>query len=91
MIFPRSTIPRHANAYSPLWDVQLGAYTAKAIANGKNKRQTDENEILNAVGKSDITGPGGAAYGSVFVVNCPPIAFVEGRPIKDLTSNVFNR
>ena len=89
--FPSLDDPRHANAYSPLWDVQLGAYSQKAITAGHDKRQTDENEILNAVGNGDITGPGGAAYGSVFVVNCPPIAFVDQRPVKDLTSNVFNR
>ena len=89
--FPSLDDPRHANAYSPLWDVQLGAYSKKAIAAGHNKRQTDENEILNAVGNGDITGPGGAPYGSVFAVNCPPVAFVDQRPNKDLTSNVFNR
>lgn len=89
--FPSLDDPRHANAYSPLWDVQLGEYAQKAIAAGRDKRQTDENEILNAVGNGDLTGPGGAAYGSVFAVNCPPIAFVDQRPVKDRVSNVFNR
>ncbi|MGA9271920.1 MAG: hypothetical protein WBV67_00380, partial [Candidatus Cybelea sp.] len=74
--FPSLDDPRHANAYSPLWDVQLGVWTNAAVAASKNVRQTDENQILNLVGDGDITGPGGAPYGSAFVVNCPPVAFV---------------
>jgi hypothetical protein len=89
--FPSLDDPRHASAYSPLWDVQLGEWTQKAIAEGKNTRQTDENEILNLVGRGYITGPGGSAYGSVFVVNCPPVAFIDQRPTKDTAENVFNR
>jgi hypothetical protein len=89
--FPSLDDPRHANAYSPLWDVQLGVWNAEAAAKGKNVRQTDENEILNLVGEGYLTGPGGAPYGSAFVVNCPPVAYVDQRPDKDLTTNVFNR
>ncbi len=89
--FPSLDDPRHANAYSPLWDVQLGAWTAAAAKAGKNTRQTDENQILNLVGEGDLTGPGGAPFGSVFVVNCPPVAYVDQRPDKDLAENVFNR
>ncbi|MGC1759745.1 MAG: hypothetical protein WA742_10350 [Candidatus Cybelea sp.] len=89
--FPSLDDPRHANAYSPLWDVQLGVWTNAAVAAGKNVRQTDENQILNLVGDGDITGPGGAPYGSAFVVNCPPVAFVDQRPSADLAQNVFNR
>jgi hypothetical protein len=89
--FPSLDDPRHANAYSPLWDVQLGVWTASAVKSGKNVRQTDENQILNLVGDGDLTGPGGAPYGSAFVVNCPPVAYVDQRPDKDLADNVFNR
>ena len=89
--FPSLDDPRHANAYSPLWDVQLGFWTKSAIASGKNVRQTDENQILNLVGEGYLTGPGGLAYGSAFDVNCPPVAFVDQRPDKDLADNVFNR
>jgi hypothetical protein len=89
--FPSLDDPRHANAYSPLWDVQLGVWTASAVKSGKNVRQTDENQILNLVGEGYLTGPGGAPFGSVFVVNCPPVAYVNQRPDKDLASNVFNR
>jgi hypothetical protein len=89
--FPSLDDPRHANAYSPLWDVQLGVWTKSAAAAGKNTRQTDENQILNLVGEGYLSGPGGAPYGSAFDVNCPPIAYVDQRPDKDLASNVFNR
>lgn len=89
--FPSLDDPRHANAYSPLWDVQLGQWTKSAVAAGKNTRQTDENQILNLVGEGYLTGPGGAPYGSVFDVNCPPVAYVDQRPDKDLADNVFNR
>jgi hypothetical protein len=89
--FPSLADPRHSDAYSPLWDVQLGVWTQKAVDEHKNVRQTDENEILNLVGQGAITGPGGAAYGSVFAVNCPPVAFVDKMPTKDLAENVFNR
>jgi hypothetical protein len=89
--FPSLDDPRHANAYSPLWDVQLGQWTDKAVSDGKNTRQTDENEILNLVGQGYITGPGGSPYGGVFVVNCPPVAYVNNRPSADKAENVFNR
>jgi hypothetical protein len=89
--FPSLDDPRHANAYSPLWDVQLGVWTKSAVAAGKNTRQTDENQILNLVGEGYLTGPGGAAYGSAFDVNCPPVAYVDQRPDKDLAENAFNR
>ena len=89
--FPSLDDPRHANAYSPLWDVQLGVWSKSAAASGKNVRQTDENQILNLVGEGYLTGPGGAPYGSAFVVNCPPVAYVDQRPDKDLAANVFNR
>jgi hypothetical protein len=66
-------------------------WTKSAAAAGKNVRQIDENQILNLVGEGYLTGPGGAPYGSAFDVNCPPVAYVDQRPDKDLASNVFNR
>jgi len=30
--FPTLTDPRHADAYSPPWDAQLGLWTPKAVA-----------------------------------------------------------
>ncbi len=40
--FPTLSDPRHAQAYSPLWDAQLGQWTQKAINAGLNTRQIDE-------------------------------------------------
>jgi len=45
--FPTLSDPRHADAYSPLWDAQLGLWTPKAAATGLNKRQIDENQVFN--------------------------------------------
>lgn len=40
--FPTLSDPRHTQAYSPLWDAQLGLWTAKAKRLGLDKRQIDE-------------------------------------------------
>ena len=44
--FPTLKDPRHADAYSPLWDAQLGLWTPKAIREGLDKRQIDEVQML---------------------------------------------
>ncbi len=91
--FPTIADPRHSESYSPLWDAQLGQWTDKAVKAGLNTLQTDENQILNlAATRPDLlTGPGGAAYGSVgFVINCPVIAFTAAQPTKDLVDLVPN-
>src|SRR6266516_3928941 len=41
--FPTLRDPRHADAYSPLWDAQLGLWTDKAVKAGLNTSQIDEN------------------------------------------------
>ncbi|MBA2465881.1 MAG: hypothetical protein H0V42_13070 [Nocardioidaceae bacterium] len=82
--FPSLSDPRHANAYSPLWDAQVGTWTDKAIREKLNKRQTDENRILNLAAKRPdlLTGPLGAPYGAAgFVINCPTIAFTKEEPV----------
>lgn len=91
--FPTQSDPRHAFAYSPLWDAQVGEWTAKAVRLGLNTRQTDENEILNlAATRPDLlTGVGGAPYGATgFVINCPVIGFTDHRPVEDLVKPVRN-
>ena len=50
--FPTLASPRHADAYSPLWDAQLGLWTEKAIKLGIDKRQVDENTVLNLAANS---------------------------------------
>ncbi|MGI8587600.1 MAG: hypothetical protein ACR2M0_07945 [Chloroflexia bacterium] len=90
--FPTQADPRHANAYSPLWDAQVGVWTPQAIAQGRNKRQNDENAILKLAVDGWITGPNGMPYGSAgFVINCPVIGFMLQEPIKDLVPNPLPR
>jgi len=82
--FPSLADPRHANAYSPLWDAQVGQWSKKAVREKLNTRQDDENEILNlAANRPDLlTGPLGSPYGAGgFVINCPTVAFTEDEPV----------
>jgi len=68
-------IPTVATDYSPLWDLNVGEWTAEAISLGYRSRLNDEFAILGFVERGWVTGPGGTPYGSTgFIVNCP-IAF----------------
>src|SRR5262249_51354878 len=91
--FPTLADPRHAHAYSPLWDAQLGQWTDKAIKAGLNRRQIDEVVVFNlAATRPDlITGPDGAPYGSVGVdINCAVIGFIDNAPTANLADPVPN-
>src|SRR5262245_33441434 len=91
--FPTLADPRHAHAYSPLWDAQLGQWTDKAIRLGLNRRQIDEVEVFNleATRPDLITGPDRAAYGSVGVdINCAVIGFIDKAPTANLADPVPN-
>jgi len=91
--FPTLKDPRHSQAYSPLWDAQLGQWTQKAIDEGFNKRQIDENVVFNlAATRPDlITGPGGAPYGSVGIdINCAVIGFIDEAPTANLVEPAPN-
>src|SRR6266849_4638847 len=91
--FPTLRDPRHADAYSPLWDAQLGQWTQKAIDEGVNKRQIDENGVFNlAATRPDLsTGPGGAPYGSVGIdIHCAVIGFTKKAPTANLVDPVPN-
>jgi hypothetical protein len=86
--FPTLTDPRHADAYSPLWDAQLGLWTPKAIKEGLDTRQIDENQVFNlAATRPDLlTGVDPATgqpepYGSVGVdINCAVIGWSGSQP-----------
>jgi hypothetical protein len=90
--FPTLADPRHSNAYSPLWDAQLGLWTPKAVQEGLNKRQIDENVVFNlAATRPDLlTGVDPATgqpqpYGSVGVdINCAVIGFTNKAPTANL-------
>src|SRR5213083_1890277 len=91
--FPTLNDPRHAQAYSPLWDAQLGQWTQKAIQQGLDKRQIDEVQVFNlAATRPDlITGPGGAPYGAAGVdINCAVIGFIDKAPTANLADPVPN-
>ncbi len=91
--FPTLADPRHAQAYSPLWDAQLGEWTQKAIKEGYDKRQIDENTVFNlAATRPDLlTGPGGTPYGSVGIdINCSVIGYTVKAPTANLQTPVPN-
>jgi hypothetical protein len=90
--FPTLADPRHAQAYSPLWDAQLGLWTDKAVRLGLNKRQIDEVQVFNVAaqhpdlltGIDPATGKP-APYGSVGVdINCAVIAYLDKAPTANL-------
>jgi hypothetical protein len=96
--FPTLSDPRHAQAYSPLWDAQLGLWTDKAVKQGLNTRQIDEVEVFNlAANRPDLlTGVDPATgkpapYGSVGVdINCAVIAFLDKAPTANLADPAPN-
>jgi hypothetical protein len=96
--FPTEEDPRHALAYSPLWDAQLGLWTDKAVQQGLNKRQIDEVQVFNLAatrpdlltGVDPATGQP-APYGSVGVdINCAVIGFTDKAPTANLAEPVPN-
>jgi hypothetical protein len=96
--FPTLESPRHADAYSPLWDAQLGLWTEKAVKEGLNKRQVDENTVLNLAARRPdlLTGVNPETgepkpYGSVGVdINCAVLGFTEEPPTKALEEESEN-
>ena len=96
--FPTQDDPRHAQAYSPLWDAQLGLWTNKAVQQGLNERQIDEVQVFNlAATRPDLltgidpaTGQP-APYGSVGVdINCAVLGFINKAPNNNLAEPVPN-
>lgn len=94
--FPTLNDPRHAAAYSPLWDAQLGLWTPKAVNQGLNTRQIDENQVFNLAatrpdlltGVDPATGKP-APYGSVGVnINCAVVGFTDKPPTANLAPPV---
>jgi len=96
--FPTEKDPRHADAYSPLWDAQLGLWTDKAVKAGLNTRQIDEVQVFNLAAKRPdlLTGINPATgqpapYGSVGVdINCAVIGFTDKAPTANLADPAPN-
>jgi hypothetical protein len=96
--FPTLRDPRHAQAYSPLWDAQLGLWTDKAVKAGLNRRQIDENVVFNLAatrpdlltGVDPATG-NPAPYGAAGVdINCAVVGFIDKAPTRNLADPVPN-
>jgi hypothetical protein len=96
--FPTLADPRHAQAYSPLWDAQLGLWTQKAVKAGLNTRQIDEVVVFNLAatrpdlltGVNPATGQP-APYGAQGVdINCAVIGFTDIAPTANLATPVPN-
>jgi hypothetical protein len=94
--FPTLADPRHADAYSPLWDAQLGLWTQKAVNAGLNTRQIDENQVFNLAatrpdlltGVNPATGQP-APYGAAGVdINCAVIGYTDEAPTANLAAPV---
>jgi hypothetical protein len=67
--------------YDPLWNVEVGAWSAAAVAANKNVRLTSVEAVTAAVAAKQLTGPGGNAFGPIgFAVNCPVIAIGDAAP-----------
>src|SRR4029077_4215534 len=56
--FPTLKDPRHADAYSPLWDAQLGLWTPKAIKAGLAPRQMKADVVSNVPAPRPAPLPG---------------------------------
>lgn len=67
--------------YDPLWNVEVGAWSAAAVQAKKNVLLTSAEAVDGAVDAKLLTGPGGKAFGPVgFAVNCPVIAVGDAAP-----------
>jgi hypothetical protein len=61
--------------YDPLWDANVGAWTAAAVAAGENGPLTSADAVTRAAAANRLTAPGGGPFGPAgFAVNCPVVA-----------------
>lgn len=64
--------------YSPLWDVNLGLWSASAVAAKANVALRDFDDFQNAGEDRLLTAPDGSAFGAVgIVVNCPIVMSLD--------------
>jgi hypothetical protein len=66
-------IPTLALDYSPAWDINLYEWTQDAIDKGYRQQLREEFQILTYVQDGLLTGPNGAPFGSIGVINNCPI------------------
>ncbi len=79
--FPTLLDPALAQAYSPLWDLQIGVWSPDAVAQGLNTAQTDANVIRNLAAQGLVTSPGGLPLAPAgIIINCPVVGFTDQAP-----------
>ena len=80
-VFPTNRRARDRREYSPAWDLQVGVYSAAAVARGLNGLKQDANVVRRMAARGLVTSPGGVPLGSSnIVINCPALAFLDARP-----------
>lgn len=80
-VFPTLANRRLALLYSPLWDLNVGVYTPKAVAAGLNTAKTDSTQILRLAHRGLITSSGGTPLASNReIINCPALGFPGAPP-----------
>lgn len=70
-------VPEHGRSpeYSPLWDIHLTSWVDAMVEAGRNTRQTDLDTVRDLADLGQVTGFGGASFGSSgFFVNCPVVS-----------------
>ncbi len=87
-VFPTQRDPRLAEAYSPLWDLQIAVFDDDAVARGENDAKTDSNVIrqLAAAGTLGAFAGGDPFTGELklassgAIINCPALGFTAEVP-----------
>ncbi len=80
-VFPTNARAADRREYSPLWDLQVGVYSERAVAAGLNGLRTDANVVRRDAARGLVTAPGRRPLSSANVlINCPALGFLEARP-----------
>ncbi len=88
-VFPTLQDPTLAQAYTPLWDLNVGVWSDAAVAEGRNIALRDANEIRAVAATGELTSPGGLPLGSANeVINCPALGFTGEPPLAPVVPTV---
>ena len=88
-VFPTLQDPTLAQAYTPLWDLNVGVWSDAAVAEGRNIALRDANEIRAVAATGELTSPGGLPLGSANeVINCPALGFTVDPPLAPVVPTV---
>ncbi len=88
-VFPTLLDPALAQAYTPLWDLNVGVWSNAAVADGRNIALRDANRIRAVAATGELTSPGGLPLASANeVINCPALGFTNEPPLEPVVSTV---